>query len=234
MADETATTQTPISEAAPASQQAPTQATADGGVPQHAASGFGDRGGRGGQRGGGRGGRGGTSQGRRDSMRAARVKPEFEQKIIQIRRVTRVIAGGKRFNFSVAMVIGNRNGSVGVGLGKGADTALAIEKSFRNAKKHMLKLKLTESKSIAHEISAKYSSARILMRPSPGRGLIAGSAVRDVLNLAGVSDVNAKILSTSKNKLNIARGAMVALATLKPGRAKVEREKVKVDTGAEV
>ena len=156
---------------------------------------------------GGRGGRG-TSQGRRDSMRAARVKPEFEQKIIQIRRVTRVIAGGKRFNFSVAMVIGNRNGSVGVGIGKGADTALAIEKSFRHAKKHMLKLKLTESKSIRHEVSAKYSSARVHIRPSPGRGLIAGSAARDVLNLAGMTDVNANIVSTSKNKLNIARGTM--------------------------
>ncbi len=160
------------------------------------------------------GGRGGRPQGRRDT-RPARVKPEFEQKIIQIRRVTRVIAGGKRFNFSVAMVIGNRNGSVGVGLGKGADTALAIDKAFRSAKKHMLKLKLTEEKSIDREISAKYSSARVQMRPSPGRGLIAGSAVRDVLVLAGITDVNAKILSTSKNKLNIARGAMKALQELK-------------------
>lgn len=177
-------------------------------APHGARGGFGsERGQRGGQRGAGR------PQGRRDS-RPARVKPEFEQKIIQIRRVTRVIAGGKRFNFSVAMVIGNRNGSVGVGLGKAGDTSQAIEKAFRHAKKHMLKLKLTETKSLSREVDAKYSSATVHMRPSPGRGLIAGSAVRDVLVLAGVSDVNAKIISTSKNKLNIARAAMKALSEL--------------------
>ena len=155
-----------------------------------------------------------TSVGRRDALRAQRVKPEFEQKIIQIRRVTRVVAGGKRFNFSVAMVIGNRNGSVGVGIGKGSDTALAIDKSFRNAKKGMYKLRLTPTKSIAHEVDAKYSSARITVRPSPGRGIVAGSSARDVLALAGVTDVNAKILSTSKNKLNIARGTLLALRGL--------------------
>jgi len=113
------------------------------------------------------------------------------------------------------MVIGNRNGSVGVGIGKGADTALAIEKAYRNAKKNMLKLKLTETKSIGHDVDAKYSSARIFIKPSPGRGLIAGSAVRDVLALAGISDVNAKIVSKSKNKLNIARGTVVALSGLR-------------------
>jgi len=152
--------------------------------------------------------------GRRDGGRAPRVKPEFEQKIVQIRRVTRVIAGGKRFNFSVAMVIGNRNGSVGVGIGKGADTALAIEKAFRHAKKNMQKLRLTDTKSIPHEVAAKYSSARLSLKPSPGRGLVAGSAVRDGLALAGITDVNAKVVSKSKNKLNIARGTMMALGRL--------------------
>ena len=185
-------------------QPSVTAPVAGAGAPQ-------DRGGRFGGRGGQAGGRpGGRPGGRRDT-RPARVKPEFEQKIIQIRRVTRVIAGGKRFNFSVGMVIGNKNGSVGIGLGKGADTALAIEKAFRNAKKNMVKLNLTDSKSIPHEVRAKYSSAQIFMQPSPGRGIVAGSAVRDVLALAGIVDVNAKILSTSKNKLNIARGAILAL-----------------------
>ncbi|OHB24351.1 MAG: hypothetical protein A2542_01340 [Parcubacteria group bacterium RIFOXYD2_FULL_52_8] len=216
MAEETVTTAT----------QAPTPAQA---VP--AQGGYQGQGGRGGQR-GQRGGSGGGRPGGRRDTRAPRVKPEFEQKIIQIRRVTRVIAGGKRFNFSVAMVIGNRNGSVGVGLGKGGDTSLAIEKAFRHAKKHMLKLALTETKSLPHEVSAKYASARVHLKPSPGRGLIAGSAVRDVLNLAGVVDVNAKIVSSSKNKLNIARGAMAALATLKARTLRAPKEKITIEAAA--
>lgn len=148
---------------------------------------------------------------RKGSQREGRARPEFEQKIIDIRRVTRVAAGGKRFNFSVAMIAGNRNGSVGVGLGKGADTAMAIDKAFRNAKRHMIHLKLTD-RSIPHEIESKYSSARIVIKPAKGRGVIAGSAARLVLELGGVQDVNAKLLSSTKNKLNIARVTLQALS----------------------
>ena len=141
-----------------------------------------------------------------------RVKPEFDQRILNIRRVTRVSAGGKRFNFSVAIVIGNRKGSVGVGLGKGADTALAIDKAVRNAKKNMVNLKLTKTQSIPHQVYEKYSSARLFIQPSPGRGVVAGSALRFVIELAGIKDVTAKIVSPSKNKLNLARGAVKALS----------------------
>lgn len=147
-------------------------------------------------------------------VRKERVKPEFDQKIINIRRVTRVVAGGRRFSFSVALVAGNRNGQVGVGLGKAGDTSLAIEKAFRDAKRNMWKGKLTKNKSIPHEIEAKYSSSILRIIPAPGRGLIAGSSVRDVLELAGITDITAKILSRSKNKLNNARAAMKALNTL--------------------
>ena len=151
---------------------------------------------------------------RKGGQREGRTRPEFEQKIIDIRRVTRVAAGGKRFSFSVAMIAGNRNGSVGVGLGKGADTAIAIEKAFRNAKRHMVLLKLT-GRSIPHEIDSKYASARISLRPAKGRGVIAGSAVRLVLELGGVEDVSAKLLSRTKNKLNIARATIKALSFFK-------------------
>src|ERR1035437_8225165 len=96
----------------------------------------------------------------------SRPKPEFDQKIINIRRVTRVVAGGRRFSFSVALVAGDRKGSIGLGLGKAGDTSLAINKALRNAKKHMIKIKTTKSMSIPHEISAKFSSSSVKLYPN--------------------------------------------------------------------
>ena len=125
-----------------------------------------------------------------------------------------VVAGGKRFNFSAALVIGNRKGSVGIGLGKGADTALAIDKATRDAKKNLVKINLTKTGSIAHRVEAKYSSAIVMLQPSPGRGLIAGSAVRIVVELVGIKSIVGKIFSGSKNKLNIARATIKALSEL--------------------
>jgi len=155
-----------------------------------------------------------------------RIKPEFDTKMIDIRRVTRVAAGGRRFTFSVAVVSGDRKGRVGVGLGKAIDTTLAIDKATRDAKKHMFKISLTPSMSIPHSVYAKYSSARVEMMPVKGRGLVAGSAVRNVLILAGVKDVVAKLRSPSKNKLNIARAAVQALQQLsKHGRPGVKEHK---------
>jgi small subunit ribosomal protein S5 len=154
--------------------------------------------------------------GRRPSMREGRerVKPEFDTKIINIRRVTRVASGGRRFSFSVAVVSGDKKGRVGVGLGKAGDTSLAIDKATRDAKKHMVKLNLLPNMSIAHAVDAKYASCVVSIIPAKGRGVVAGSAVRNVIELAGVKDVCAKLLSSSKNKLNIARGTIVALQTL--------------------
>jgi len=158
--------------------------------------------------------RGGPRRGGKKSDRAPRAKPEFDNKILAIRRVARVVAGGRRFNFSVALVAGNKKGQVGVGLGKAGDTALAIDKALRDAKKHMIVINTTKGMSIPHETTAKYSSARITLSPSHDRGLVAGSAVRTVLELAGVSNVVAKIVSPSKNKLNIARATIQALQGL--------------------
>ncbi|OGG44769.1 hypothetical protein A2673_01875 [Candidatus Kaiserbacteria bacterium RIFCSPHIGHO2_01_FULL_50_13] len=138
-------------------------------------------------------------------------RSEFAQKLIGIRRVARVMAGGRRFNFSVAMVLGDKKGRVGVGVGKAADTALAIEKAMRDAKRNMITVPLTENKSISHNIEAKYCAAVVEIRPSPGRGLVAGSSVRAVLELGGITDITAKILSRSKNSINNARAAIEAL-----------------------
>src|SRR3989338_6256525 len=162
----------------------------------------------GGRRGGGR--------------REERMRPEFDQKMLNVRRVARVVAGGRRFNFSVLVVIGNRKGAVGVGTGKAGDTALAIEKATRSARKHLLRIARTTNNSIPHALDAKYSSASIVLFPAKSKGLIAGSAVRSVLELSGITDGNAKILSGSKNKLNIARATIKALSSLKAPKVNLE------------
>jgi small subunit ribosomal protein S5 len=147
--------------------------------------------------------------------RPERVRPEFDQKIISIRRVTRVMAGGRRFSFSVAIVIGDRRGKVGVGIGKAGDTQLAIEKAIRDAKKHMITVAMNKDSHILHDVHTKYASSEVMIMPAPGRGIVAGSSVRTVLEHAGVKDVTAKIFSRSKNKLNNARAAVEALKLLK-------------------
>jgi small subunit ribosomal protein S5 len=124
------------------------------------------------------------------------------------------MAGGRRFNFSVVVVLGDRKGRVGVGLGKGADTALSVDKATRDAKKHMITIMRTKSNSIPHDVSAKYASSTIEIIPSPGRGLVAGSAMRTVLDFGGVTDVVTKIHSRTKNKLTIARATIMALKKL--------------------
>jgi small subunit ribosomal protein S5 len=121
------------------------------------------------------------------------------------------MAGGRRFSFSVTVVIGDKKGRVGVGLGKGADTALAIDKAVRDAKKHLVTVALTKDNSISHSVEVKYVSSIVSIIPSPGRGLVAGSAMRTVLEYAGVTNVVAKIQSRTKNKLTIARATVAAL-----------------------
>jgi len=162
---------------------------------------------------GGKNFQGRPSNKRDDKKRATfeRPKPEFEQKMVSIRRVTRVVAGGRRMTFAVAIVIGDKKGSIGLGTGKGGDTAIAITKALRQAKKNMFKIKTTKDMSIPHEVNVKYSSARLSMMPNRGKGLVAGSTVRDILILAGIKNVTAKLHSGTKNKLNNARAAYKAL-----------------------
>lgn len=183
---------------------------------------------------GGQGGRDFKKNSRRPARRESRVKPEFDQKIIDIRRVARVVTGGRRFSFSVAIVAGNRKGSVGVGLGKAGDTSLAIEKAFNSARKNLVTIQLTGAMSIPHEVTSKYASSRVTLMPAPDRGMIAGSSARIVLELAGVKDVGAKVRSGSKNKLNIARATIVALQMLsKPKAPRVKVANTNTETKAE-
>lgn len=163
---------------------------------------------------------------RRNNKRRERQRSEFDQKILDIRRVTRVAAGGRRFSFAVSIAIGDKKGRIGVGTGKAGDTALAIEKATRTAKKNMITVKLTENNSIPHEVKSKYNSARVMLMPAKGRGVIAGSAVRDLIELGGLNDINSKIISGSKNKLNIAQATIKALKSLKtPRNPKIVKSK---------
>lgn len=168
---------------------------------------------------GGRG-QGGNSRntfrgGRRDSRpRTPREKPEFDSKTISIRRVTRVVSGGRRFSLSVALVAGDRNGRIGLGTGKAMDTQVAIEKALKAAKRNMFTLKLSKTKSLPHDVQAKFKSSEVMIMPNKERGLIAGSSARTILAIAGVNNVTAKFYSGTKNKLNNARATMKALEAI--------------------
>jgi small subunit ribosomal protein S5 len=157
---------------------------------------------------------------RRGPRRDTRQKPEFDQKIVSLRRVTRVTSGGRRFAFSVCVVAGNKKGMVGVGQGKAGDTPLAIEKAFRDARKHMITVNTTKNMSVPHEVEAKFAGSRVKIMPAPGKGILAGSSVRAVLELAGMREVSSKLLSRSKNNINNAYVAIKALESLKHTKIK--------------
>jgi len=143
-----------------------------------------------------------------------REKPEFDQKLLDLARVTRVVKGGRRFRFRATLVIGNRKGRVGVGVAKGTDVAGAIQKAFDKAKKNMIEVDVS-SGTISHDVLQKLGGAKVLLKPvSKGRGIIAGGAVRAVMDLAGIKDIVSKSLG-SANKLNVARTTIEALKQLK-------------------
>lgn len=143
-----------------------------------------------------------------------RVKPEFEEKTLELARVTRVVAGGKRFRFRAVVAVGNRQGKVGVGVAKGADVSQAIEKAAHQAKKRLVSVPIKKG-TIPHEVMVKYKAAQVLLKPAPsGRGINAGGPVRVLSDLAGLKDVIGKILSRSTNKLNTARATIEAFRRL--------------------
>lgn len=156
-----------------------------------------------------------------------RVKEEFKEHVLELRRVTRVVAGGKRFRFRATIVIGDEMGRVAVGVAKGLDVQSSVAKAKAVAKKNIFRVPLVK-RSIPHEVYAKYSAARVLIKPAPdGRGLKAGGAVRAVLNLAGVKDATAKCLGRTSNKLTNAMATMEALRQLQTPRPKKTTEEVK-------
>lgn len=140
---------------------------------------------------------------------------EIEQRVAQIRRVARVTAGGRRFSFSALVIAGDKKGRVGMGIGKANDVTESVNKAGRQAVKHMMTLPLHEG-TIPFELNANFKMTKILLKPVPkGRGVIAGGVLRDICELAGVQNINGKILSASKSKINNAKAVLKAFATMK-------------------
>ncbi|HOK35100.1 MAG TPA: 30S ribosomal protein S5 [Candidatus Pacearchaeota archaeon] len=141
-------------------------------------------------------------------------KDEFESQLLDLARVTRVTAGGKRLRFRATIIVGNRNGKIGVGVAKGKDVSEAIEKATRQAKKNLIEVPI-KNETIPFEVEKKYKSAKVLLRPQKkGRGIIAGGAMRSICELAGIPNITGKLLSKTNNKINIARATIKALQSL--------------------
>lgn len=144
-----------------------------------------------------------------------KVKSEFGSIVLDIRRVTRVVAGGKRFSFRATVVVGNRRGKVGVGVAKGLDVAQAVEKATRDAQKNVIEVSIVND-TIPYEVYAKYSSAKVLLKPASANwGIKAGGPVRAVCSLAGIKNITSKIIGRTTNKLTNARATIEALKKLK-------------------
>jgi len=154
--------------------------------------------------------RGGAKRGARRAPRS-----EYNEKMVDLRRVSRVVKGGKRFSFRATLIMGDGKGKVGVGTGKGLDVAKAMEKARNDAKKQMIVVPV-KGTSIPHDVSAKYSAAQVLIKPAQkGSGLKAGGATRAVLLLAGIKDATAKCVGKTKNKLTNALATLEALKQLR-------------------
>jgi small subunit ribosomal protein S5 len=194
---------------------APAPSTGGGGTP--AASYGGDRGDRGGDRRGGFGGRGGGGgRGpRRQRDDAFGDKDSgLTEKVVFINRSSKVVKGGRRFSFSALVVVGDKAGKVGIGLGKAGEVADAIRKGGEDAKQRMIPISLVNT-TIPHEVLSEFGGAKVLLRPaSPGTGIIAGKTVRDVVESVGVKDILSKSLG-SKNAANVAKATLKALQGLR-------------------
>ena len=168
-------------------------------------------------RGGGQNSRGGYNSNRGPASRSRNKheekQEEFEQKVIDLARVTRVMAGGKRMRFRACVAIGDKKGKVAIGLAKGADVAMAVTKAVNKAKKNFIDVPIVND-TIPHEIKQKYGAAKILFKPArKGHGVIAGGVVRIILELAGFKNITSKILGTN-NKMNNVKCTISALQNL--------------------
>lgn len=152
---------------------------------------------------------------RRGGSRPEKVKPEFDQFILDLARVTRVTEGGKHMSFRVCVILGDHQGRVGFGVDKGKDVQLGVEKAVNKAKRSMIRVPMIKE-TIPHPVYSKYKAASVMLKPAPmGSGIIAGGAMRAVLELAGIPNVSAKILGTTKNKIAIVKATFEALKSFK-------------------
>lgn len=158
---------------------------------------------------------------RRRPARAPKEKPEFDQQIVDLARVTRVTKGGKQMSFRCCVLIGDRKGQVGYGIQKGKDVQIAVEKAVRQAKKNLIRIPLVDE-TLPHMSLAKFKAAKVMLKPAPkGSGIIAGSVIRTVLEMAGIPNASSKMLGKTNNKINNVKATFEALSQFyKKPRAK--------------
>ncbi|HRO67080.1 MAG TPA: 30S ribosomal protein S5 [Pseudobdellovibrionaceae bacterium] len=148
-------------------------------------------------------------------MDNVKAPAEFEERVVAINRVAKVVKGGRRFSFAALVVIGDKNGQIGFGTGKAGEVPEAIGKAGRSAKKNSMSVSLKEARTIPHEVIGKFGAAKVIMRPAaPGTGVIAGGAVRAVLESVGVKDILTKCVGT-RNAHNAVRATLDGLKQLK-------------------
>lgn len=176
-------------------------------------------------RGRGRGNSEEKGRGGRGNGRLKKEKPEFDQQIVDLARVTRVTKGGKQLTFRVCILIGDRNGRVGYGIQKGKDVQIAVEKAVRQAKKNMITVPIV-NESLPHRVEAKFKAGRVMLKPAPrGAGIIAGSAIRVILELAGVPNASSKMVGKTNNKITNVMTVFKALQSFKPSAVAAARDK---------
>ncbi len=159
---------------------------------------------------------------RKGNQRGGRAaEPDIDQRTIEVARVTRVMAGGKRMRFRACVVIGNKHGGIGYGVGKGADVSLAISKATTRARRDIIPSPIV-GETIPHELRVKFKAARIILKPAPsGTGIVAGGAVREALEISGIHNIVAKVYG-SKNKINNIKALFVAFNSLQDSMKKQE------------
>lgn len=148
-------------------------------------------------------------------------KSEFDSNILDLARVTRVTEGGKHMSFRALVVVGDRKGRVGFGVEKGKDVQIGVDKATRQAKKNLIKVPIV-NETIPHQVYTKFKASKVMLKPAPkGSGIIAGGAVRVVLDLAGVPNVSSKIVGKTKNKITIIKATFEALKALRSDTLKI-------------
>lgn len=162
-------------------------------------------------------------------MREVKEKKEFEEEVLQISRVTRVVKGGRRLRFRATVIIGDKKGKVGLGLGKATEVTEAIRKAVAEAKKNIIKIPIV-NESVPFDIREKYKASELIIMPAkPGTGIIAGSAVRRIMELAGVKNVLSKTFG-SRNKVNLARATVKAIMQYHTKEIRTGKKIEKIET----
>ncbi len=160
-------------------------------------------------------------------MKKTETKKEFDSEVLSISRVERMTGGGRRLRFRTLVIVGDKRGRVGAGTAKGGDVQESIEKATKKAQRSVVRVPISESGTIPHEVKAKYGAATVLLKPqTEGRGLVAGGTVRTICSMAGIVNISGKILGNTRNKLNNAKATIKALEEL---RVPQKSEKVEME-----